>query len=61
MIAVLAALFQGSLAQKNLFAEFGSCEFSSCSTSGATCCPFVQQTGAKIGNKADFCMTDAQQ
>ena len=48
-LAVMAALFQGSQAQNNLFAEFGSCEFSACSVATKACCPFVRLNGSKVG------------
>ena len=56
-LTALAALLQGSMAQNNLFAEFGSCQFSDCDDSAASCCDFVQQNGQKAGYKAEFCMT----
>ena len=60
-LVALAALMNGSLAQNNMFAEFGSCQFSPCDDAAASCCDFVQQNGAKTGSKAEFCMTKAQQ
>lgn len=52
-LAVLAALFQGTLAQNNLFAEFGSCDFSPCAAATSECCDFVSESG-RINS---FCMS----
>ena len=41
-IATLVALSSVVQAQNNLFAEFGSCTFSSCRKEAASCCKFVQ-------------------
>ena len=61
MIAIAALLQGAAYAQNNLFAEFGSCEFSDCSDTAASCCSFIQETGSQAGLKRDFCMTESQQ
>ena len=58
----LVALMQGATyAQENLFAKFGSCEFSDCADAAASCCTFVHSTSTSTQLKSDFCMTKEQQ